>query len=37
MLENASKVDFDMSVKDKWRIPANLHIGCMGLAPSEVH
>jgi len=36
LLTDTSKVTFDTSIQGKWKIPANLHVGCMGLAPSEV-
>ena len=36
LLTDTSKVIFDKSIQGKWRVPANLHVGCMGLAPSEV-
>jgi len=36
LLTDTSKVVFDKSIQGKWRVPANLHVGCMGLAPSEV-
>lgn len=35
LLTDPSKVDFKTPEK-QWKVPANLHVGCMGLAPSEV-
>ena len=35
LLTDTSKVDFKTPEK-MWKVPANLHVGCMGLAPSEV-
>ena len=35
LLTDTSKVDF-VEPKKSWKVPANLHVGCMGLAPSEV-
>jgi len=36
LLTDTSKVKKDTSVAGRFKIPANLHVGSMGLAPSEV-
>jgi hypothetical protein len=35
LLTDTSKVDF-VKPQNTWKVPSNLHVGCMGLAPSEV-
>ena len=35
LIQDTSKITKNTSVAGKFRVPANMHIGCMGLAPSE--
>ena len=35
LMQDTTKITKDTSVAGKFRVPVNMHIGCMGLAPSE--
>ena len=36
LIQDTSKITKNASVAGKFRVPVNMHIGCMGLAPSEL-